>query len=108
MKNLNVLWQALERLVDGAAAADLANAAAASLKPITTAMAAAAAAPQPGSQHVEQMLQRLLLPRIKAALGEPNLAVRQASHSTVCCSPFRSTQELRPLAQRLLLFKADN
>jgi hypothetical protein len=30
-----------------------------------------------GGQHIEQLLQRLLLPRVKAALGEPNLAVRQ-------------------------------
>lgn len=38
---------------------------------------------------MEQLLQRLLLPRIKAALGEPNLAVRQVRvyHRTSIIAP---------------------
>lgn len=51
--------------MDGAAAADVASA------------DAIGSESGLGGQHIEQLLQRLLLPRIKAALGEPNLAVRQ-------------------------------
>lgn len=78
--------QATERLVDGAALADAAatteggNTVTADATAGTAAAAATAAAeaevPLRG-QHVAQLLQRLLLPRIKATLGESNLAVRQ-------------------------------
>jgi hypothetical protein len=62
--------QALERLVDGVAAAEATAADAASSQ----------SAGGAGGGHIEQLLQRLLLPRVKAALGEPNLAVRQVRH----------------------------
>jgi hypothetical protein len=66
--------QALERLVDGAAAADVVPA------DTTSKQSGGNSAQLDGGgdgQHIEQLLQRLLLPRVKAALGEPNLAVRQ-------------------------------
>jgi hypothetical protein len=66
--------QALERLVDGAAAADVPPADTASKQ---SGGDSALLDGGGGGQHIEQLLQRLLLPRVKAALGEPNLAVRQ-------------------------------
>lgn len=86
--------QALERLVDGAAAADVA----ADMAPANGGRPGGDSAPGggDGGEHVEQLLQRLLLPRVKAALGEPNLAVRQVRFDT------RSHERDTPLHNMLL------
>lgn len=74
--------------MDGAAEADAAAGTADGQEAVDAAAAAGAAAS--GGQHVAQLLQRLLLPRIKATLGESNLAVRQVCDAFVKKSRFQT------------------